>query len=61
MNQKQKCFYTALGAAIMLIGIGVGAIICPPLIAQRESEVANRVSVHNQVGSTVAIISIESE
>ena len=36
MNQKQKCFYTALGAVIMLIGIGVGAIICPPLIAQRE-------------------------
>ena len=35
MNQKQKCFYTALGAVIMLIGIGVGAIICPPLIAQR--------------------------
>ena len=35
MNQKQKCFYTALGAVIMLIGIGVGAIICPPLIAQK--------------------------
>ena len=35
MNQKQKCFYTALGALIMLIGIGVGAILCPPLIAQR--------------------------
>ena len=36
MNQKQKAFYTALGALIMLIGMGVGAIICPPLIAQRE-------------------------
>ena len=36
MNQKQKCLYTALGAVIMLIGMGVGAIVSPPLIAQRE-------------------------
>ena len=36
MNHKQKCVYTILGAVIMLIGMGVGAIICPPLIAQRE-------------------------
>ena len=36
MSYKQKCFYTALGAVIMLIGIGVGAIVSPPLIAQRE-------------------------
>ena len=35
MNHKQKCFYTVLGALIMLIGLGVGAILCPPLIAQR--------------------------
>ena len=35
MNHKQKCFYTALGAVIMLIGMGVGAILCSPLIAQR--------------------------
>ena len=37
MNPKQKCFYTALGALIMLIGIGVGSIVSPSLIAQRES------------------------
>ena len=37
MAYKQKCFYTALGAVIMLIGIGVGSIVSPPLIAQRES------------------------
>lgn len=36
MNHKQKCFYTALGAFIMLVGLSVGALICPPLIAQRE-------------------------
>ena len=38
MNLKQKCFYTALGAAIMLIGIGVGSIVSPPLIAQDTPE-----------------------
>lgn len=36
MNHRQKCFYTALGAAIMLIGVGIGAIVSPPLIAQRN-------------------------
>ena len=35
MNHGQKCFYTALGAVIMLIGMGAGAIVSPPLIAQR--------------------------
>ena len=38
MNLKQKCFYTALGAVIMLIGIGVGSIVSPPLIAQDTPE-----------------------
>ena len=36
MNHKQKLGYTVLGAVIMLIGIGVGSIVCPPLIAQRN-------------------------
>ena len=36
MNTKQKIRYTVLGAVIMLIGIGVGAIVSPPLIAQRD-------------------------
>ena len=36
MNNKQKFGYTLLGALIMLIGIGVGAIVSPPLIAQRD-------------------------
>ena len=36
MNYKQKLGYTCLGAAIMLIGIGVGSIVSPPLIAQRN-------------------------
>lgn len=36
MNNKQKFGYTILGAVIMLIGIGIGGIISPPLIAQRN-------------------------
>ena len=41
MNHKQRCFYTALGAFIVLVGLGVGALICPPLIAQREDVLGN--------------------
>ena len=36
MNQKQKLGYTALGAVIMLVGIGIGSIVSPPLIAQGD-------------------------
>ena len=36
MNNKQKLGYTLLGAGIMLVGLTVGAIISPPLIAQRN-------------------------
>ena len=37
MNTPQKMKYTALGAVIMLIGMGVGSTLTPPLIAQRNS------------------------
>ena len=37
MNHKQKLGYTVLGAVIMLIGIGVGTIVSPSLVAQRNS------------------------
>ena len=36
MNHKQKLGYTVLGAVIMLVGLGIGAIVSPPLIAQRN-------------------------
>ncbi|MCE2394909.1 hypothetical protein J4G02_10025 [Candidatus Poribacteria bacterium] len=36
MDHKQKLGYTVLGAVIMLVGIGVGSIVSPPLIAQRD-------------------------
>ena len=35
MNHKQKVFYTLFGAVIMIVGVAVGTILCPPLIAQR--------------------------
>ena len=34
MNYRQKLGYTALGAIIMLIGLTIGTIVAPPLIAQ---------------------------
>lgn len=36
MSNKQKLGYMIIGALIMLIGIGLGAIVSPPLIAQRN-------------------------
>ena len=35
MNYRQKLSYTALGAMIMSIGLGLGAIVTVPLIAQK--------------------------
>ena len=37
MNYKQKLLYTLLGAVIMLVGIGVGSIVSPPLVAERNA------------------------
>ncbi len=36
MNYKQKLRYKLLGAVIILVGIGTGSIISPPLIAQHN-------------------------
>ena len=36
MTYKQKVRYTVLGTVTMLIGLAVGAIVLPPLIAQRN-------------------------
>lgn len=38
MNSKQKLGYTILGAAIMIVGMGIGAIVSPNLIAQSDGE-----------------------
>ena len=36
MNHRQKLGYTVLGAVIMLVGMGVGLLLTPPLTAQRD-------------------------
>ena len=36
MNYKQKLGYTILGAVIMSVGLGLGAIVTAPLIAQNN-------------------------
>ena len=36
MNHKQKALYTLFGAAIMLMGLSVGSLVCPPVIALKE-------------------------
>lgn len=36
MNRRQKLSYMALGAVIMAVGIGLGAVFSPPLVAQRN-------------------------
>ena len=36
MNSKQKFGYTILGAVIMAVGIGIGVIVSPTLIAQNN-------------------------
>ena len=54
MNHKQKLGYTVLGAVIMLIGIGVGSIVCPPLVAQRngvfDEIVCSKLTVVDEMG-----------
>ena len=54
MNHKQKLGYIVLSAVIMLIGIGVGSIVCPPLIAERNSvfdEIqCSKLTVVNEMG-----------
>ena len=36
MNYKQKILYFVSGAVVMLIGLGIGAIVAPPLTAQND-------------------------
>jgi hypothetical protein len=60
MNNKQKFGYTLLGALIMLIGIGVGAIVSPPLIAQRNAVfgeiVCNQLKVVDKYGKEAVLL-----
>ena len=60
MNHKQKVGYTVLGAIIMLIGIGVGSIVSPSLIAQHngvfDEIVCSKLKVVDKVGNPAIIL-----
>ena len=62
MQNRIKLGYTVLGAVIMLIGLTVGAIVSPPLIAQRNGVfgevVCTRLTVVDKHGRTA--IDLES-
>ena len=60
MNHKQKLSYTVLGAVIMLVGLGLGTIVSPPLIAQRngvfDTVRCNQLAVVDKYGKPVVAI-----
>ena len=54
MNRQQKLGYMVLGAVIMAVGIGLGAVVSPPLIAHRngvfDEVVCGKLTVVNEKG-----------
>ena len=64
MNQKQKFGYTVLGAVIMLVGIGLGSIVSPPLIAQRDGAVGEiectKLKVVDKTGKTAIVLAADT-
>ena len=62
MNQKQKFGYTFLGVMIMLVGIGVGSIVSPPLIAQRDGVFGEikctKLTVVDEAGKTAIVLGV---
>ncbi len=65
MNYKQKLSYTVLGAVIMLVGLGLGAIVAPPLIAQDtrvfDEIVCSGLTVLNPKGEAAFILTSDGE
>ena len=65
MNYKQKLGYTALGAVIMLVGLGLGAIVSPPLIAQKDGALdeiqCSRLTVVDKTGQSVVAMGTDEE
>ena len=64
MNQKQKFGYTVLGALIMLVGIGVGSIVSPPLVAQRDGVFGEiectKLKVVDKTGKTAIVLAADT-
>ena len=52
MNSRQKFGYTILGAVIMLVGMGIGAIVSPNLTAREELDeiVCSGLTIVNERG-----------
>ena len=65
MTYKQKFRYTLLGAVTMLIGMAVGVIISPPLIAQRSGGIdeiqCSKVTIVDKYGEPAIVLGITEE
>ena len=65
MNHRQKLGYTVLGAAIMLVGLGLGTIFSPPLIAQRDGAddeiVCRKIAIVDENGTPGIILAANKE
>lgn len=65
MNYKQKFRYTLLGTVTMLIGLAVGVIISPPLIAQRsgglDEIVCSKLTIIDKYGRPAIVLDVTEE
>ena len=65
MTYKQKFRYTLLGTVTMLIGLAVGVIISPPLIAQRsggiDEIVCSKLTIVDKYGEPAIVLGITEE
>ena len=65
MTYKQKFRYTLLGTVTMLIGLAVGVIISPPLIAQRsggiDEIVCSKLTIVDKYGEPAIVLDITEE
>ena len=61
MNNKQRFGYMILGAIIMLVGVGVGVIVSPPLIAQKAAGeiVCTKLTVMDETGQPAIILVVD--
>ena len=65
MNYRQKLGYIVLGAVIILVGLGLGAIVAPPLLAQDtrlfDEIICTRLTVLNRQGKPAFFLTSDDE
>ena len=65
MNYKQKLGYIVLGAVIMLVGLGLGTIVSPPLIAQKDGALdeiqCSKLTVVDKAGQPAIVMGTDEE